>query len=62
MAEPGDSSNADSGNAALDVALNAAAKALSDKEAAFRAGDWEAFGEADDRLARAIEDALAALD
>ncbi|MDP4756755.1 MAG: UPF0182 family protein, partial [Aquiluna sp.] len=62
VAEPGDSSNADSGNAALDVALNAAAKALSDKEAAFRAGDWEAFGEADDRLARAIEDALAALD
>ena len=62
VVEPGDSSNADSGNAALDVALNAAAKALSDKEAAFRAGDWEAFGEADDRLARAIEDALAALD
>ncbi len=62
VVEPGDSSNADSGNAALDVALNAAAKALSDKEAALRAGDWEAFGEADDRLARAIEDALAALD
>ena len=62
VVEPGDSSNADSGNAALDVALNAAAKALSDKEAAFRAGDWEAFGEADDPLARAIEDALAALD
>ena len=62
VVEPGDSSNADSGNAALDVALNAAAKALSDKEAALRAGDWEAFGEADERLARAIEDALAALD
>ena len=62
VVEPGDSSNADSGNAALDVALNAAAKALSDKEAALRAGDWDAFGEADERLARAIEDALAALD
>jgi uncharacterized membrane protein (UPF0182 family) len=62
VVEPGDTSNADSGNPALDVALNAAAKALSDKEAAFRAGDWDAFGEADDRLAQAIEDALAALD
>jgi uncharacterized protein len=62
IAEPGDSQDADSGNVALDVALNAAAKALSDKEAALRAGDWDAFGEADERLARAIEDALAALD
>ena len=62
VAEPGDSSNADSGNVALDVALNAAAKALADKEAALRAGDWDAFGEADERLAIAIEDALAALD
>jgi len=57
-----DSSGADSGNVALDVALNAAAKALQDKEAALRAGNWEAFGEADSRLARAIQDALAALD
>jgi uncharacterized protein len=62
IAEPGDSQDADSGNVALDAALNAAAKALSDKEAALRAGDWDAFGEADERLARAIEDALAALD
>jgi uncharacterized protein len=62
IVEPGDSQNADSGNVALDVALNAAANALADKEAALRAGDWDAFGEADERLARAIEDALAALD
>ena len=62
IVEPGDSPNADSGNVALDVALNAAAAALADKEAALRAGDWDAFGEADERLARAIEDALAALD
>ena len=62
VVQPGESSNADSGNVALDVALNAAAKALSDKDAALRAGDWDAFGEADERLARAIEDALAALD
>jgi uncharacterized membrane protein (UPF0182 family) len=53
---------ADSGNPALDVALQAARQALLDKEAALRAGNWEAFGEADQRLATAIEDALAALD
>jgi uncharacterized membrane protein (UPF0182 family) len=52
----------DSGNAALDIALDAARQALLDKEAALRAGDWDAFGEADRRLALAIEDALAALD
>lgn len=52
----------DSGNAALDVALNAARQALLDKEAALRSGNWDAFGEADRRLALAIEDALAALD
>jgi uncharacterized membrane protein (UPF0182 family) len=52
----------DSGNAALDVALEAARQALLDKESALRAGNWDAFGEADQRLAAAIEDALAALD
>ncbi|MDG2496653.1 MAG: UPF0182 family protein [Aquiluna sp.] len=52
----------DSGNAALDEALRAASAALTDKEAALRSGDWDAFGAADERLARAIEDALAALD
>jgi len=52
----------DSGNAALDEALRAASAALTDKEAALRSGDWEAFGAADERLARAIQDALAALD
>ena len=62
IAEPDNSQSADSGNVALDAALNAAAAALADKEAALRAGDWEAFGEADQRLALAIEDALAALD
>ncbi|MEL0319967.1 MAG: hypothetical protein VXA46_04490, partial [Aquiluna sp.] len=55
-------SSADSGNAALDRALNAAKVALDDKAAALRAGDWTAFGEADERLQRAIEDALAALE
>jgi uncharacterized membrane protein (UPF0182 family) len=53
----------DSGsNPALNAALNRASKALQDKQAALAAGDWTAFGEADQRLARAIEDALAALD
>jgi uncharacterized protein len=52
----------DSGNPALDAALQAARQALLDKESALRAGNWDAFGEADQRLAAAIEDALAALD
>lgn len=52
----------ESGNAALDEALRAASAALTDKEAALRSGDWDAFGAADERLARAIQDALAALD
>ena len=62
VTEPGQSQDADSGNVALDEALNAAGQALQDKEAALRAGDWDAFGEADERLARAIQDALDALD
>ncbi|HEY7854068.1 MAG TPA: UPF0182 family protein [Aquiluna sp.] len=62
VTEPGQSQDADSGNVALDQALNAAGQALQDKEAALRAGDWDAFGEADERLARAIQDALDALD
>lgn len=57
-----DSGQSESGNAALDAALRSARQALADKDAALRAGDWEAFGEADARLAKAIEDALAALD
>lgn len=57
------SPGADSGsNPALSAALSRASKALQDKQAALAAGDWTAFGEADERLARAVEDALAALD
>jgi uncharacterized membrane protein (UPF0182 family) len=51
-----------SGNADLDAALNAANQALKDKEQALRSGDWTAFGEADERLRQAVEDALAALE
>jgi uncharacterized membrane protein (UPF0182 family) len=58
----GGSGSTDSGNAALDAALSRAKQALEDKEAALRAGDWTAFGQADERLQRAIEDALAALE
>ena len=52
----------ESGNTALDEALTAASSALADKQAALMAGDLAAFARADDRLTRAIEDALAALD
>jgi len=52
----------ESGNAALDAALTAASSALADKQAALMAGDLAAFARADDRLTKAIEDALAALD
>jgi uncharacterized membrane protein (UPF0182 family) len=51
-----------SGNQALDAALNKAKRALEDKVAALRAGDWTAFGQADERLQQAIEEALAALE
>ena len=51
-----------SANPALQAALDAASKALADKQAALSSADWTAFGEADARLAKAIEDALAALD
>ena len=60
--DPGEGQAADSGNVALDAALDAARQALLDKDAALRAGNWEAFGAADERLSKAIEDALAALD
>ena len=65
--EPGGGTGTDSGegaasNPALQAALNAANQALADKQAALSAADWTAFGEADARLARAIQDALAALD
>jgi len=48
-------------NPALNTALEQARVALLAKQAALAAGDWTAFGEADQRLAKAIEDAIAAL-
>jgi hypothetical protein len=62
----GETDSGSSGNAtdnpALEAALQAASQALIDKQAALSAADWTAFGEADARLAKAIEDALAALE
>ena len=58
----GSDSGAPSDNPALDAALNRAKQALEDKEQALRNADWTAFGEADERLQRAIEEALRALE
>ncbi|MFV0252365.1 MAG: UPF0182 family protein [Beutenbergiaceae bacterium] len=44
----------------LDAALASAATALSDSDAALAAGDWTAYGEAQDRLQAALEEAIAA--
>jgi hypothetical protein len=57
-----ESPGADSDNPALDAALNKAKQALQDKERALRNADWAAFGEADERLQQAIEEALRALE
>ncbi|CAB4574807.1 unannotated protein [freshwater metagenome] len=58
----GSDSGAPSDNPALDAALNRAKQALEDKEEALRNADWTAFGEADERLQQAIEEALRALE
>ena len=58
----GETTAPSSGNDALDAALEDARTALQDKERALRAGDWTAYGEADARLALAIERAIAALE
>jgi uncharacterized protein len=47
-------------NAALAAALEKARKAMLDREAAMAAGDWAAYGKADDALKAAIEAAIAA--
>jgi uncharacterized membrane protein (UPF0182 family) len=47
-------------NAALQQALQQAKQALVDRQAALKAGDWSAYGAADDRLQQALQAALAA--
>ena len=44
----------------LQLALQQALEAIREKEAAMAAGDWTAFGQAEQKLQRAIEAALAA--
>jgi uncharacterized membrane protein (UPF0182 family) len=44
----------------LEAALQEAADAMADADAAQRDGDWAAYGEAQDRLQQALEDAIAA--
>jgi uncharacterized membrane protein (UPF0182 family) len=57
--ESSSSGTVDSANPALSAALAAASQAIKDKQAALAAGDWNAYGAADERLAKAVEDALA---
>ncbi len=61
-ADPAPAPGTDSDNPALTAALNKARQALQDKEAALRNADWTAFGEAEERLQQAIEEALRALE
>lgn len=56
----GSSGSSDQTNAALQQALQQAKQALADREAALKAGDWTAYGAADARLQRALQDAIAA--
>lgn len=60
--DPAPAPGTDSDNPALTAALNKARQALQDKEAALRNADWTAFGEAEERLQQAIEEALRALE
>ncbi|MDR6939253.1 UPF0182 family protein [Arcanobacterium hippocoleae] len=48
------------GNSSLDVALRNAEAAISESEAARKTGDWAAYGKAQEKLAQAIKDAVAA--
>ncbi|MFI2362395.1 UPF0182 family protein [Promicromonospora sp. NPDC019610] len=61
--EPSGESTPDSTEAPsseLDAALQDARAAMEDANAAQRDGDWAAYGEAQDRLQKALEDAIAA--
>ncbi|MFV0425918.1 MAG: UPF0182 family protein [Beutenbergiaceae bacterium] len=52
--------DADDAQQRLDEALAAAATALADSEAALATGDWAAYGQAQDQLQSALEEAIAA--
>ncbi|WP_369371199.1 UPF0182 family protein [Promicromonospora sp. Populi] len=57
---PSDEPTGEAPTSELDAALQDAAAALEDSDAAQRAGDWAAYGEAQDRLQAALEAAIAA--
>jgi len=60
--QPSDQPTAGEGeNPALEAALDRAERAIQDKQDALAAGDWNAFGEADERLNQAISDAVDAI-
>ncbi len=60
--QPSDQPAAGEGeNPALEAALARAERAIQDKQDALAAGDWSAFGEADERLNQAISDAVDAI-
>ncbi|MGN6426391.1 MAG: UPF0182 family membrane protein [Leifsonia sp.] len=56
----GSGSTSGQNNAALQQALQQAKQALADRQAALKAGDWAAYGAADERLQQALQAALAA--
>ena len=58
--EPTDDTSTGQSNGDLDKALQRAADAMEESEQARQEGDWAAYGEAQDKLQKAIEDALAA--
>ena len=59
-AEPTDPEVPSTGSDALAAALQDALEAIQEKDAAMAAGDWTAFGKAEEKLRKAIEAALSA--
>ena len=59
-AEPTDPDAPATGSDALATALQDALEAIQEKDAAMAAGDWTAFGKAEEKLRKAIEAALSA--
>ena len=55
-----DSSATSTDAASLEEALKNASDAMKDSEEAMKKGDWAAYGEAQDRLNKALEDAMKA--
>lgn len=57
--EPADEGSGSQGaSTSLEDALREMNSAINDRDAAMQAGDWAAYGEADERLKQALEDAL----